>query len=229
MKLHEIANPQTNQERLDELNLKHALASGVLAGSALMNPNPVGNKAPNPERPPLVMQHAERQPGAKEVSHQMHDKRIQDNINRDKAMVDLITNKYKTEPKMAKEMVKLAHKYEKPGFPTAADILTIVGIESSFNKDAVSGLKNDPARGVMQVRPGAWGLDPEDIDDVEEQIAHGAHILRDYYVRLGGDKTSAIKAYNIGLRNFRNGKESDSAERYYAKFDNEFNDMYASL
>jgi hypothetical protein len=224
MKLHEITNPQFNQERLDELNLKHALASGIAAGSLMGS---VGHQAPKePVRAPLSMRPSAQAPKA--ASYQMRDRRELEQTRREQSMVDNITKKYKTTPELAKRIVDVAHENEDPTFPKAADLLSLIGIESSFKPSAVSGLKKDPAVGLMQVRPGMWGIEPEDIDDIEEQIKHGAHVLKTYYAKLG-DKESAIKAYNVGLRGFRNKLNPDAADRYFSKYSNEYDTMYAAL
>lgn len=98
----------------------------------------------------------------------------------------------------------MAKKYERPVFPKAADILAIVGIESSYKKNATSKLKKDPAKGLMQVRPGVWGIDASDLATIEDQIAFGADVLHKYYTRLG-DVDKTVHAYNIGITNLRKG------------------------
>lgn len=98
----------------------------------------------------------------------------------------------------------LAKKYEKPVFPKAADILAIVGIESSYKKEATSNLKTDPAKGVMQVRPKTWGITAKDLATLEQQIKFGSSVLGKYYDNLK-DEDKAVHAYNVGITNFKRG------------------------
>jgi soluble lytic murein transglycosylase-like protein len=111
-------------------------------------------------------------------------------------------------------VVELAFEYEHSEFPKAEDILAVIGVESSFNPDSVSGLRRDPAVGLMQVRPGIWDIDPEHLEDIENQIKYGARILTQYYRRLG-DKEAALQAYNLGITKFRRGGRN---QRYVDKF-----------
>jgi hypothetical protein len=112
----------------------------------------------------------------------------------------------------------MAKKYERAVFPKAADILAIVGIESSYKKNATSGLKKDPAKGLMQVRPGVWGIDVKSLATIEEQIKFGADILGKYYDKLG-DVDKAVHAYNVGITNFKRGKGLNPS--YVDKFNRE--------
>ena len=130
----------------------------------------------------------------------------------------MIAQKYKIDLADAQEIVKLAHKYQKTNFPKAEDILAVIGVESSFDPDAVSGLKRDPAVGLMQVRPGVWNINRGELEgNIEAQIAYGADILRLYYKKLR-HKDSAIAAYNVGMGEFRGG---NNAEGYVAKVQHE--------
>lgn len=218
MKVHEIIG---SQEQLDEINLRQAAAAGIASASLMGSAH---HALKEPSRP----QTATHQRAPKELSYQRATDTKHKEESRLKAMTDLIIKKYKVAPELASQVVNLAHKYEGSAFPKATDLLALIGVESSFNPAAVSGLSKDPAVGLMQVRPGMWGLEPDDIDGIEEQIKHGAHVLKKYYAKLG-DKESAIKAYNIGLRNFRINKDPDAADRYYAKYNNEYDQMYAAL
>ena len=113
----------------------------------------------------------------------------------------------------------MAFKYEDETFPRAEHILAVVGIESSYNPASVSRLRHDPARGLMQVRPGVWNIDPSELQNIEGQIKHGAEILRLYHQKLK-DEDDAVQAYNIGFTNFRRGQTNP---RYLNKFQNEVN------
>jgi hypothetical protein len=133
-------------------------------------------------------------------------------------MIDKITDKYDIDDEFAQQVVELAHKHQKPGFPTAKDILAIIGVESSFDPDAVSGLRQDPAVGLMQVRPGVWNIDRSTLQgDIEKQIATGSDILHQYYQKLK-NKNAALASYNVGLTQYRSG---NTADNYVKKYHNE--------
>ena len=116
------------------------------------------------------------------------------------------------------QVVDLAHKYQRPDFPRAEDILSVVAIESSFNPKSVSKLKKDPAIGLTQIRPGMWKIPKEELKDIENQIKHGVNILSQYYDKLK-DKKSAIVAYNKGIAAYKKGdfdtKYLDKFQRHY--------------
>ena len=131
-------------------------------------------------------------------------------------LAKMLAKRYRVSESLVQEVVDLAYKHESPVFPKAADILAIVGVESSFDPNAKSALKRDPAVGLMQVRPGVWNIKPGDLSTVEQQIKHGAQILSHYYKKLG-DKESAVHAYNIGITKFRRGGRN---ERYVSKYRN---------
>lgn len=113
-----------------------------------------------------------------------------------------VSKKYKVDSAVLKQVVTAARKYEHPDFPTAKDILAVAGVESSFNPNAKSRLKRDPAQGLMQVRPRVWDIPEEDITTIDGQIKHGATILRQYYEKLGS-REAALHAYNVGIANHK--------------------------
>lgn len=126
----------------------------------------------------------------------------------------------KVDPDKVNEIVSAAIKHSHPVFPQAHHLLALAGIESSFNDLAVSKLKNDPARGLTQIRPMIWNIHPKELSTIDGQIKHGAHILKTYHEKLG-DPDNAIRAYNVGITNLNKGKKRDAAERYLAKFKSE--------
>ncbi len=193
MKLNEIIELPPRDEQLNEVNFKQALAGGAFALGTLMSPQ----LAQNEPTQATASQRAEM----------------------DRAMLaNKIMKKYSVAPKLAQTVASLAQKYEKSSFPTAEDILAIAGIESSFRPAAVSKLKDDPAMGLMQVRPGVWDLSPTRLSsDLEYQIKSGADILHKYY-KLLGNAEDAVHAYNVGLGNFRRGKHNI---KYVHKYKNE--------
>lgn len=216
MKLQEILE----QEQLDEAP-KGAIAAGLLGGAAGIwgAHNIQSAMNPHQERPAIVQQQQRAAPELGEIHPNL--KRID---LKQQAQVNRITNKYDVDKELVQQIVELAHKYEKPVFPKAQDILSIVGIESSFDPEAVSRLRKDPAVGLMQVRPGVWNIDPSEMNDVEAQIRHGSEILQWYYQKLH-NKEAAIQAYNVGLTDYRQGV---GAPEYLQKFHNE-RQLYAGI
>ena len=202
MLVNEIISPQ----QLDEISLKQAVAIGALASSSLLNP--VTDKESKPIQNSQPMSQVSQYSGI-EAKEQLE--------------VDMLVNsvirKYRIKAEQAEEIVRLAKKYEQPVFPKAKDILAIIGIESSFNPRAISGLKTDPAIGLMQVRPKIWGLDPHElISNLELQIKMGSHVLTDYYKQLGSID-GAVHSFNIGIKNFKRKKGLNP--KFVANYKNE--------
>lgn len=140
-------------------------------------------------------------------------------------LVSVAATKYKVSPQVVQQAVASAVKHAHPDFPTAKDLLAVVGVESSFNPNAVSQLKKDPARGLMQIRPGIWDLPETSFKTIDSQIKTGAEILRKYYVKLGS-REAALHAYNVGITNHKKGKGTNP--RYVPKIDKEkslYNDI----
>lgn len=133
-------------------------------------------------------------------------------------LVSVAASKYRVSTDIVQQAVASAIKHQHPDFPTAKDILAVVGVESSFKPDAVSQLKTDPARGLMQVRPGVWKLPEESFKSIDSQIETGSKILRKYYLQLG-DREAALHAYNVGIGNHKKGKGTNP--RYVPKIDKE--------
>jgi len=186
-------------QQLDEISLKQAAAAGALGLATLSTP------AETPHRPSGLA-------AAGQVRH-IHP-RINTMFHETAAE---IAERYRIDRKRAYEIVALAHKHADPTFPTAHDILSVIGIESSFNPHAVSSLKRDPARGLMQVRPGVWGIETAELQDIEKQIKYGVDILKGYH-NLLKNKWKTLHAYNVGLTKFRKGKRNPE---YIEKFKKE--------
>lgn len=87
-------------------------------------------------------------------------------------------------------------------FPTKADILALVWIESKFNPHAVRGEN----KGLLQVRNGS--MDPE------TNLGQGLDLLRSYH-RLTGSAKGAVLSFNAGIGNYRKGRYSS---RYWREF-----------
>jgi|SRR5271157_5726064 len=198
MKVNELV---LNEQQILEIQLKHALAAGV-AGAAMMSPLKSKNEPTIPPPAPKP-----------QVAHIIPEPKPQIDPKKQK-MAQVITQKYDIDDEFAQEVVELAHKYEKPVFPKAKDILAIAGVESSFDPDAESGLRRDKAVGLMQVRPHVWNMSPEELKDVEGSIRTGSDILQLYYKKLR-NRDAAVAAYNVGMSEFRSG---NTAEGYVSKY-----------
>ena len=124
---------------------------------------------------------------------------------RKKELTDYIVKYHKTDLKLAKRIVELAHKYQKDVFPRAENILAITAIESNFDPHAISHLKKDPAMGLMQIRLITWkNLINNNQYTIENQIKFGSEILSLLYKELN-NKEAAIAAYNVGLTAYNKG------------------------
>lgn len=135
-------------------------------------------------------------------------------------LASTILDKFKIDSDKAHEIVKSAIKHSDPVFPQPQHLLAIAGIESSFNQNAVSKLKHDPAIGLTQIRPKVWNIHPNELSTIDGQFKHTAHILKTYHQKTGSIE-DAIKSYNVGITNFRRGKQQGAAHRYITKFNTE--------
>jgi hypothetical protein len=208
MRLHEFATSTESQQGidLDEVDLKKAIAAGSLALAAHAGGTP--EYTPNKSITPTVTQH-------QAIKQNLLGAHVEAEIEK---LVDIVTSKYNVDTALARHIVLLAKKYEKPVFPRATDLLAIIGIESSFNPRAVSGLRRDPAVGLTQIRPKVWGLNPHELrSNMEQQVSTASDILAKYRSRLRSvDDT--VHAYNVGMSAFRRG---DHNPGYVQKFKNE--------
>jgi Transglycosylase SLT domain len=209
MKLTEVLT----EEQLNEVNVRKTLSAATLAAlmaggtyatfkptiDNFLNRHKSTQKAPTPTPTPTPTP----EPKQDEV----------------KILTDRILSKYKRiDPKLASQIATLAKKYEKPIFPKAEDLLTIVGIESAFNPKAVSQLKKDPAIGLTQIRPGVHKMDARKLGgDIEQQIQKSSEILDQYNKGLK-DPEAAIIAYNAGYGAYEKGKYN---QNYINKFNKE--------
>jgi len=192
-----VCDKHVKEGQLDEFNLKQAAAAGAL-GLATMFPAKDVQTGGVPDTPEYQQQDQQLNPKWANLANK-------------------IAQRYKVDTQFAYEVVELAHKYEKPTFPKAEDILAKIGIESSFNPEAVSKLKKDPARGLTQVRPKTSGIPAEELHTIENQIKHGADILHKFYRRLK-TKKAALLAYNVGPTAYKQGRFNPE---YYTKFEAE--------
>lgn len=193
--------------QLDELSLRDAAKYGIKGATALVGTAMLASSA-------YKAMHHEPETKVQSKVEQVTklDKSV---VERQVALASLVTKKYKVKPEAAWKIVDLATEHEDQIFPKAEDILAIIGIESSFNQHAKSQLKHDPAIGLMQVRPGVWGIEPHELSTPEEQIEKGAEILKSYFDKLGSVK-AAVHAYNVGITNFKKNKNLNPG--YVAKY-----------
>jgi soluble lytic murein transglycosylase-like protein len=227
MKLYELT--LTEEQQLEEARLRHALAAAGLAGAAALSGlNDYRSTQPTPA--PTVQ--AAPQADVTKVEP------VQQPRNDVFTLTQTILDNYRIDPLLAKKIAITAKKYESDVFPTAADILAIVGIESSFNPHSVSGLRRDPAKGLMQIRPGVHNLPVNALSTIDKQIKAGSNILHHYYGRFKSAE-GAVQAYNVGETSFANLKHKKlnpvvairvnaAASRYLTKFSEE-RKMYNQL
>lgn len=217
MKLYELA--LTEEEQLEEARLRHALAAAGLAGAAALS-GLTDYRSSQPAPTPTV-----QTANVKKVEP------VQQPRNDVFTLTQTILDNYRIDPVLAKKIAATAKKYESDVFPTAADILAIVGIESSFNPNSVSGLRRDPAKGLMQIRPGVHNLPVHALSTIDKQIKAGSNILHHYYGRFKSAE-GAVQAYNVGETSFANLKHKKlnpvvairvnaAASRYLTKFSEE--------
>lgn len=133
--------------------------------------------------------------------------------------IKTVAKRFKKDEKFVTKVVHAVVKYERESFPKAADLIAIIGVESSWNKNAVSNLKKDPAVGLTQIRPKAWShkIPPGDLKTVDDQVRWSAYILHHYYKRTGSVEDAVI-AYNIGLRARMEGRTN---QNYLMKYQRE--------
>jgi soluble lytic murein transglycosylase-like protein len=217
VKLYELA--LTEEEQLEEARLRHALAAAGLAGAAALS-GLTDYRSSQPAPTPTV-----QTANVKKVEP------VQQPRNDVFTLTQTILDNYRIDPVLAKKIAATAKKYESDVFPTAADILAIVGIESSFNPNSVSGLRRDPAKGLMQIRPGVHNLPVHALSTIDKQIKAGSNILHHYYGRFKSAE-GAVQAYNVGETSFANLKHKKlnpvvairvnaAASRYLTKFSEE--------
>ena len=207
MKVYEILH----EDQLDESAWRNALAAGVLGVSALSPSAVTTSSSPQHEQPSdEIVTHGRQSDLLNKAEFDIEEPKT---TMRRTELARNIAKTYHVKLGLAQEVVNLAFEHEDEVFPKAEDILAVIGIESSFNPKSVSSLRRDPARGLMQVRPGVWNIDPESLDDVQTQIKHGVNILKRYYKKTG-NREDTFHAYNLGITKFRRGGRNPS---YVAK------------
>lgn len=193
MKLQQL---HEDMQEIEEGMLQRAAAAAALVLGTL---SPGSVKLPQPAPPAVTqaIQQLEKQTGAS-PSELAGD------------VVQIISARYKVDPDLVQQIVTAAKKYEKPDFPRAHHLLGLIGVESSFNPNAVSKLKRDPAVGLTQIRPGVWDIPKKQLATIDGQVKHAAEILSQYYHRLDQDADAALHAYNVGITNHRRSAKDPS-------------------
>ena len=208
MKIHDLLN---EDESLNEASLRKTLAAGALAVAASLSPF---NKSKT-ENPAQTITHT-----ASDFSKTSFGS-ANDSSHQRKRYIDLIVDKYDVSPKLAEKIVKSAEKHARESFPQVKDILALISVESKFNPKATSQLRDDPAVGLTQIRPGVFKI--RDVNgfknDIDKQIGMAASLLDDYYKKYGS-KQVALDAYNLGIGSVAQGK---SNPHYRKKFKTELN------
>lgn len=108
----------------------------------------------------------------------------------------------------ARSIVGIAMSYGDKVFPTYQDILSVIAIESSFNRKA----ENMGAFGLMQIQFGQHKQragTKERLLDPWHNIQVGSAILKEYYGKLHS-KNAAILAYKDGIGSYLAGELTQS-------------------
>lgn len=200
---------------LNEISLKGALAAGAVAAAAVTGGSTGGH--------PKYLDKVDAESSLRRETFKGFAARAD---ARAKELAKVVLDKYNIDDELALKVARLAVKYEKPKFPRAEDILSVIGIESAFRPHAVSKLKKDPAMGLMQVRPVMWKQNPSEFKaNIEQQIKLGSDILHRYYGKTG-TVDGALQAYNVGLGNYV--KKKGLNPRYVPKFEKD-REMYEAF
>lgn len=196
------------EKQLEENRLKHAVAATAIATGALLSTN-MTNQSDQPSK--IVNVKSEKKP-----------------ITDKKKLYDIITKKYPYSNKdVIKKGIDLAHKYADPVFPQAHHILTIIGNESTWNPKAIaipSNPKNEPAKGLMQVKFKTNNFDPKEFNSLEGQIRSGAKMYKDLYDKTK-DIHQALLSYNLGPTGAKSLENKEAGKRYIKKFEDNIKDF----
>lgn len=101
------------------------------------------------------------------------------------------------------QIAKYIVKYTKNiSWPSSIDVASIINIESTFNKNAVS---YSGSKGLMQLSP-AWSSvwPPAAFNTIKYNIKYGVKLLHDNYLNYHKNKYAAILVYNSGPQAYNN-------------------------
>lgn len=193
MKILDVLQPK---QQLDEINLKQAIAAGLIGAATTFAPH-AGAQVDAPlQKPSNVIQPQHLAPRGE----------LDEPIKT--ALSQFITARYKADSDLADDIVDAAYKYQYSDFPKATDILATIGVESSFRPNVQEPMAIDPGTGLMQVRGHMWKIPTDELHDVEMNIKHGAAILHYYYKKFRHNRAAAIQAYNMGETKIRRGMKN---------------------
>ncbi len=117
-----------------------------------------------------------------------------------------ISMEYKISLMSAAFILSKVNEQTNNSFPSRSDVLAIMCVESSFQHKIRNGL-------MQIVYTKTYGI--------EDNIAKGVWLLRDYKSRLGSNE-AAIQAYNIGLGSYTSGIRNKSYYKRYLKCGKKF-------
>ena len=111
-----------------------------------------------------------------------------------------ISKEFKVEVEEAERIISLAYSLTTPGtFPRPLDVLAVVAVESSFQRNAVS--RFGPSVGLMQINSGVHkGI--KHLREPEANIRKGVSLLSKYKTS-GNSENFALTSYNSGPKNAR--------------------------
>ena len=124
--------------------------------------------------------------------------------NKDWKLINHISQKYDIDYFEAKKIVDKVNESANYQFPSRIDVLSIIAIESRFKHKAVS---KKGAKGWMQILY-------KKVHTEDENLLAGIELLVDYRQKLGSEE-AAIHAYNVGIKNYKDGKRNIN---YYDKY-----------
>lgn len=131
---------------------------------------------------------------------------------KDKMFLDVIKKTYKVKDDEAKDILGIITKYTSDKyFPTKEHVLSVISIESSFNKIAQSS----SSTGLMQINAKVWKMQKNKLFNIDANIKKGIFVLREYHGQFNGDLRKTILAYNVGPTALKQGRYN---EKYWDKF-----------
>lgn len=125
-------------------------------------------------------------------------------LNKNQKLINYISKEYKIDVGKAEYIVSKVEEGTLNNFPSKIDVLSIIAIESKFKAEAVS---KKGALGWMQIKY-------KKVQSEYENILAGVELLTTYNKLLGSEK-AAIQAYNVGIKNYKDGVRN---EQYYQNY-----------
>lgn len=99
-------------------------------------------------------------------------------------------------------------------------LVAIIKVESDFQWKAKS---SEGAVGLAQIKPEYWDqVKGYNVYDKYENVYLSAFILKEYQQQLG-HWDAALRAYNVGITNYRNNNSQSAQQRYIVKITIELN------